>query len=81
MRRILEEIGLMQTGGTIIYCDNMSIIKLSKNSVLHKRRKHIDVRYNFLRDLTNDGVVELVHCKAQLQVADIMTKTFEVGGV
>lgn len=80
LRRILESIGMSQQegGSTIMNCDNMSTIKLSKNPVMHKRSKHIDVRFHFLRDLTNDGVVELVHCSTQRQIADIMTKPLKM---
>lgn len=74
MRRILEEFGLKQSGSTTIMCDNSSAIKLSKNPVLHGRSKHIDVRFHFLRDLTKDGVVKLVHCGTNEQIADILTK-------
>ena len=35
-------------------------------------RKHIDVRFHFLRDLTKAGVVDLVHCQSQDQIADIL---------
>lgn len=38
----------------MLYCDNSSAIKLSKNLVLHGKSKHIHVRYHFLRDLVND---------------------------
>jgi hypothetical protein len=62
----------------VIYCDNNSAIKLSKNPVLHGRSKHIDVRFHFLRDLTRDGVVELVYCNTQEQIADIMTKPLKL---
>ena len=58
--------------------DNNSIIKLSKNLVMHGRSKHIDVRFHFLRDLTKDGVVELKHCGTQEQIADIMTKPLKL---
>ncbi|CAM8906649.1 unnamed protein product [Rhodiola kirilowii] len=57
-----------------ILCDNSSAIKLSKNPVMHRRTKHIDVRFHYLRDLVNDGVVELSFCASEEQVADIMTK-------
>jgi len=46
--------------------------------VLHGRSKHIDVRFHFLRELTRDGVVELVHCSTQEQVSDIMTKRLKL---
>ena len=41
---------------------------------MHKRTKHIDVRYHYLRDLTSQEVVKLVFCGTEEQVADIMTK-------
>ena len=78
MRRILKMIGYSQESSTTVRCDNSSAIKLSKNPVMHGRSKHIDVRYHFLRDLTKDGVVELVHCGTQDQVADIMTKPLKL---
>jgi len=63
-----------QQGPTLIYCDNMSTIKLSKNPVLHGKSKHIDVRFHFLRDLYKEGVIDLVFCKSEDQIADILTK-------
>jgi hypothetical protein len=69
---------LKQKAGTVIFCDNSSSIKLSKNPILHGRCKHIDVRYHFLRDLNKDGVIELSFCKSQDQLADIMTKALKL---
>lgn len=74
MKRILEKLSLEESKCTTILCDNSSTIKLSKNPVLHGRRKHIDVRFHFLRDLTREGAVELVYCGTQDQLADVMTK-------
>ena len=74
LRRLLEIINNQQQNPTLIYCDNMSAIKLSKNPILHGRSKHIDVMYHFLRDLCKDGVIDLVFCKSEEQVADILTK-------
>lgn len=78
LRRILEKLGHVQDKCTTILCDNSSTIKLSKNPVLHGRSKHIDIRFHFLRDLAKDGVVELVHCNTQEQLADIMTKPLKL---
>lgn len=61
-----------------IYCDNTSSIKLSRNPVMHRRTKHIDVRYHYIRDLTNQEVVKLVFCGTEEQVADIMTKPIKL---
>jgi hypothetical protein len=74
LRRILEEVKYTQQGPIMLFCDNSSTIKLSKNPVLHGKSKHIDVRFHFLRDLTKEGKVELVHCRSVEQIADILTK-------
>ena len=63
---------------TTIMCDNNSTIKLSKNLVMHGRSKHIDVRFHFLRDLTKEEVVKLVHCGTNDQVVDILTKSLKL---
>ncbi|XP_031287932.1 secreted RxLR effector protein 161-like [Pistacia vera] len=65
LKKILKELHFKEDGPTQIYCDNSSAIKLSKNPVLHSRSKHIDVKYHFLRDLTNDGVINLIYCRSE----------------
>ncbi|KAL8166419.1 hypothetical protein V2J09_007918 [Rumex salicifolius] len=47
---------------------------LSKNPVLHGKSKHIDVRFHFLRDLVNEGAIQLKFCGTKMQVADVLTK-------
>ena len=44
---------------------------------MHGRSKHIDVRFHFLRNLSEEGVIYLVHCASVDQVADIMTKSLK----
>ncbi|CAM8944652.1 unnamed protein product [Rhodiola kirilowii] len=77
LRRITEEIGCKYTRGITIYCDNSSTIKLSKNSVMHRSR-HIDVRFHFLREKVQDGVIEMVYCGTKEQIADVMTKPLSI---
>lgn len=74
MRRILKELRYDDKNCTNIWCDSSSTIKLSKNPVMHGRSKHIDVRYHFLRNLTREGLIDLVHYGSKDQLADIMTK-------
>jgi len=56
----------------------VTTIKLSKNPVFHGRSKHIDVRFYFLRDLTKDEVIEVLYCKSEDQVVDILTKPLKL---
>ncbi|GMF51699.1 unnamed protein product [Phytophthora lilii] len=38
-----------------IYEDNQGSIALAKNPEFHKRTKHIDIRYHFVREKVEDG--------------------------
>nr|GFA91368.1 retrovirus-related Pol polyprotein from transposon TNT 1-94 [Tanacetum cinerariifolium] len=42
-----------------IMCDNKGAIGLSKNPVQHSRTKHIEIRYNFLRDNVQKGHISI----------------------
>ncbi|GJT19571.1 retrovirus-related pol polyprotein from transposon TNT 1-94 [Tanacetum coccineum] len=42
-----------------IFCDNISVISISNNPILHSRTKHIDIRYHFIRDHILKGDIEL----------------------
>eukprot|EP00268_Persea_americana_P008044 TRINITY_DN13089_c0_g1_i1.p1 TRINITY_DN13089_c0_g1~~TRINITY_DN13089_c0_g1_i1.p1 ORF type:complete len:530 (+),score=94.20 TRINITY_DN13089_c0_g1_i1:90-1592(+) len=78
LKRMLEELHCCQEGSIPVFCDNSSAIKLSKNPVFHGRSKHIDVRYHFLRDLCTDGVIDMIYCRSEDQVADILTKPLKL---
>ena len=55
--------------------DAKSAIALAKNPMHHKRSKHIDVKYHWLREHTYEsGTVNLEHCSTEDMVADMMTK-------
>jgi len=75
MRRMLRSLFQEQAKGTVICCDNSSAIALSKNVVFHKRTKHIDTKFHYIRELVNNGEIVLKHCRTQEQVADILTKS------
>ncbi|GKB88573.1 copia protein [Tanacetum coccineum] len=42
-----------------MYCDNKSAIALCCNNVQHSRSKHIDIRFHFIKEQVENGVVEL----------------------
>ena len=74
MRRMLRDLRDDQEGTTTIFYDNTSAIALSKNFVFHKRTKHIDAKYHFIRELINNDEIVLQHCRSWEQFADIFTK-------
>eukprot|EP00253_Pinus_taeda_P021950 PITA_21950 len=74
LRRVLIDLCHEQEKGTTIYYDNSSEIALSKNFVFHKRTKHIDTKFHFIRELVNNGEIILQHCRTKDQLDDILTK-------
>jgi len=63
------------SGGPInIKVDNSGCIDFSENPVEHKRTKHIDIRYHFVREAITTDKVTLEHCATDDMVADPMTK-------
>ncbi|GJT74879.1 retrovirus-related pol polyprotein from transposon TNT 1-94 [Tanacetum coccineum] len=57
-----------------LYCDNKSAIALCCNNVQHSRAKHIDIRYHFIKEQVENGIVELYFIRTEYQLADIFTK-------
>ncbi|GJY37489.1 retrovirus-related pol polyprotein from transposon TNT 1-94 [Tanacetum coccineum] len=57
-----------------LYCDNKSAIALCCNNVQHSRGNHIDVRYHFIKEQVENGIVELYFVRTKYQLADIFTK-------
>jgi hypothetical protein len=45
--------------------------------MLHSKTKHIEVRYNFLRDNVEKGKITLIHVPTHDQLADIFTKPLD----
>lgn len=75
LKRLFKELLPKQgTSATTFYMDNMSAIRLVKNPVFHKKTKHIDVRYHFIRHEYENGLFELEHVSSKEMLADIFTK-------
>nr|GEX26946.1 retrovirus-related Pol polyprotein from transposon TNT 1-94 [Tanacetum cinerariifolium] len=57
-----------------IYCDSKAAISISCNPVQHSRTKHIDVRYHFIKEKIEKGMVKLFFVGTEYQLADLFTK-------
>ncbi|GJS04781.1 retrovirus-related pol polyprotein from transposon TNT 1-94 [Tanacetum coccineum] len=57
-----------------MYYYNKSAIALCCNNVQHSQSKHIDIRFHFIKEQVENGVVELYFVNTEYQLADIFTK-------
>nr|GEZ40506.1 retrovirus-related Pol polyprotein from transposon TNT 1-94 [Tanacetum cinerariifolium] len=73
MRSQLSDYGLV-FNKIPMYCDNKSAIALCCNNVQHSRSKHIDIRYHFIKEQVENGVIDLYFINTEYQLADLFTK-------
>lgn len=71
---LLHDLNALPSERPTLLCDNLSAIFLSQNPVAHRRAKHIDIDYHFVRELVSSGKLHTKFVPTKLQVADIFTK-------
>ncbi|CAL2267031.1 unnamed protein product [Prunus armeniaca] len=74
LRFVLEDFGEEQIEGTQIMCDNTSAIAMAKNPVFHQKSRHINRKFHFIQEAIQAKEIELVYCRTEEQIADILTK-------
>ncbi|GKB55188.1 hypothetical protein Tco_0905941 [Tanacetum coccineum] len=57
-----------------MYFDSKSAITVSCNPVQHSHTKHINIRYHFIKEHVEKGMVELYFVGTEYQLADLFTK-------
>ena len=50
---------------------------LANNQTTSQRTKHVDVRYHFVREYIEDGMIKIIFVKSKDNDADIFTKNLD----
>ena len=74
LRRMLADMHVSQTSPTPLFCDNQGVLKLAKNPVFHERIKHVETHCHYIRQLVEEGSIQLRYVPTTKQPADIFTK-------
>lgn len=72
---LLRELQVLPSPHPTLLCDNQSDIFLSQNTIAHKRAKHIDLNYHFVRELVSSGRLITQFVPSHLQLVDVFTKS------
>lgn len=59
----------------MLLCDSQGAIKHVTNQEFHKRIKHMDVKYDYVRAKKQDGTLVVDYVNTKEQLADIFKKT------
>jgi hypothetical protein len=57
-----------------VLTDSDAAMKLAENPEFHKRSKHIDITYHFIRECISEGKIKLSFVRTHNQLADGFTK-------
>ena len=74
VKSILEFLGVKLEWPILVNCDNIGAIYLAHNAKTSQRTKHIDVKYHFVREYVENGLIKIVFVKSEENDADIWTK-------
>lgn len=74
LKRVLHEIGILNSDPIKVLCDNQSAISIAKNPVHHDRTKHVEIDRHFIKENIENGTISLQYTPTSQQTADILTK-------
>lgn len=74
LRSLLLELGQEQNGPTLLNGDNKASIALAQNPVAHTRSKQIDIRFHYLREVVERGIMKIGYVPTLSMIADGLTK-------
>jgi hypothetical protein len=72
--RILESIGLKVEKPMKLYVDNKGAVDITHNWSVGGRTRHIEVKQYFLRELKEEGLIEVHWIPCERMTADVLTK-------
>lgn len=72
---LLKDLHTLPKTPPVLHSDNKSTLFLTQSPVSHKRAKHIDIDYHFVRELVENGHLFTGFVPSSLQLADILTKS------
>ena len=79
IRQLLSEIG--KTTKPTLYTDNEAALKLTKTQTFHRRTRHIEHRYHYIRELVNQGSITITGIKGKNNPADPFTKLLPMSSI
>lgn len=74
LQHLIKDFGYEQSDKIKMLCDNLSTIRWVKNPQQHHKTKHINKKLHFVREMYQNGEIQLEHVNGDDQLADVFTK-------
>ncbi|KAE8967916.1 hypothetical protein PR001_g27949 [Phytophthora rubi] len=72
-RERFRELGILIADTMVMYMDNQAAIKQVQNATISGKAKHIDVKYNFTKDLAAKGINAPTYVPTGEMETDLLT--------
>ena len=74
VKQILEFLGIEIKYPIVVNVDNVGAIFLASSPSSGQRTRHIDIRYHFVREFIEDGVLKIIFVRSEENDSDMFTK-------
>ena len=74
IKQVVESLGETVKMPMTVYCNNIGAIHLANQKTTCSHTKHIDVRYHFIRNLIQEGILKVEFVRTEENIADIFSK-------
>ena len=81
LRQLHEDVNCRQDAATCLWSDNQAAIKLVENAEYHPRTRHIAVRFYYIRQQQDSGILKVDYTPTDCQPADMLTKSLNEPGL
>ncbi len=78
IRQFLNELNFRNDQLVLIFADNKSAIDLIINPLYHKRTKHIEMRWHWIREMMNRKKITLKYLSISEMIADDLIKSLSI---
>jgi hypothetical protein len=72
--QLLESLKLSVAIPIVVRVDNIGAKFMAENVTTTSRTKHVDIRYKFVNEYVEDGIIKIIFVRSQNNTSDIMTK-------
>lgn len=75
--QVLESLEIEYRKPIRVHVDNVGAIFLSENRNLGERTKHVDIKYHYIREQIDVGLIEVKFVKSEENLADLFIKNLK----
>ena len=70
----MTELRQISAGPSLIWADNQEAIAVAENPEFHRRMKHVDIKYHWVRQAIQNELITVEYISTSLMAADGLTK-------